>query len=465
MPMESWAATELRLLDLGDTRLNRRCIALVEDLARRPSVSVPQACENWAATKAAYRFWDSDRVTASAIRQAHIDGTLSRVRPLGRVLVIQDTTELNLTSHPATVGLGYLDHPACSGLKVHSSFAVSLEGVPLGLVDQHVWRRDPKEKGKSHRGSGRPIEEKESRRWLDALRATEQAIPIPTEVITVADREADMYELFALPRRPGSDLLVRADHRRRVHHEAKFLYEAIRQSAIRGEMELEVRRRPDRAARRAKLSVRYERLEWMPPSGKRKGLPRLALRVILVEEETAPSGEKPICWLLVTTLPVATLTEALECVRWYSLRWLIERYHYALKSGCQVEELQLETAERLEKALATYGVVAWRLLWLTYEARRHPQKSCDEVLAPHEVEALYWAVHKTPIPLSTSPTLQQSVRWIAQLGGFMARRGDGDPGVKVLWRGMGRLQDIAATWEHLSRRSPAHQDLRLVGNG
>jgi hypothetical protein len=438
---------------------------LVEDLARRPHTSVPQACEDWAATKAAYRFWGSPVVTAAAIRQAHIDSTLSRLRPLGRILVIQDTTELNFTRHPATVGLGYLDHPACWGLKVHSALAVSLEGVPLGLVNQHVWRRDPKEKGKSHRGSGRPIEEKESRRWLDALGATEQAIPLPTEVITVADREADLYELFALPRRPGSDLLIRSDHRRRVHHEAKFLYEAIRQSPVRGEKELEVHRRPDRAARRAKLWVRWERLEWIAPAGKRGVPPRLELTVLLVEEQGAPAGEKPIAWLLVTTLPVTTLGEAWECARWYGLRWLIERYHYALKSGCQMEDLQLETAERLEKALATYGIVAWRLLWLTYEARRHPQKSCGEILAPHEVEALYWAVHKTPIPSSAPPTLQQSVRWIGQLGGFLARRGDGDPGMKVLWRGLSRLQDIAATWEFLSRRLPAHHAPRLVGNG
>lgn len=139
-------------------------------------------------------------------------------------------------------------------------------------------------------------------------------------------------------------------------------------------------------------------------------------------------------------------SEACEYLKWYSYRWLIERYHYCLKSGCQIEELQLENAERIERALATYAIVAWRLLWLTYSARKNPEQTVEGILETHEWQALYCKIHKTNQPPEHAPSLSECVRWIAQLGGFLGRKGDGDPGVKTLWRGLQRLHDIADTW-------------------
>jgi hypothetical protein len=163
--------------------------------------------------------------------------------------------------------------------------------------------------------------------------------------------------------------------------------------------------------------------------------------------------------VLITTLPVATLEEAIQCTRWYSRRWLVERYHFVLKSGCRVEDLQLETGERIQIALATYCIVAWRLLWLTYEARQNPEVPCDRVLELHEWQSLYCTIHKTAVPPDTPPTLYQAVRWIAKLGGFLGRKGDKEPGVVTIWRGLQRLYDIAETWRLLyPGASPKNSD-------
>ena len=457
--MEGWAANELRLAQFGDKRLRKRLIRIVEDLAAKPMASVPEACGQWPATKATYRFWDSERVTPAAIRASHRESTIERVEDQALVLVIQDTTDLDFTHHPATQGLGPLDHPARRGLKVHSALAVNEQGVPLGLLHQAVWVRDPEQVGKRHRRRQRETKDKESQRWLTALQASEAEVAEGRTVVTVADREADIYDLFALPRRPGSELLIRGTHNRRVNDEG-YLWQAVQQAPVAGQYTFTVQRREDVPARQATMSVRFTQVMVQPPRNRRgrSALPAVAINLVLAQEEAAPAGVKPVQWLLLTTLAVTTFSDALRCVRWYSYRWLIERYHFVLKSGCRVEELQLETAERLECALATYCIVAWRLLWLTYEARRSPEAPCSSVLETHEWQALYCTIHQTPVPPAQPPTLQQAVRWIAQLGGFLRRKSDGQPGTKTIWRGLRRLHDIAATWQLLHPPPPAQLD-------
>ena len=187
------------------------------------------------------------------------------------------------------------------------------------------------------------------------------------------------------------------------------------------------------------------------------------MQVVVAEELSPPAGVKPLRWVLLTTLEVTGWDDAVQIVRWYRTRWLIERYHFVLKSGCGIEKLQLETADRLQRALAVYCVVAWRLLWLTYEARQQPDEVCTVVLAAHEWQALYCTIHQTAIPPATPPTLRQAVRWIAQLGGFLARTGDGEPGVQTIWRGLRRLDDIAAIWLLLHHTTPNQLDNSSYG--
>lgn len=436
--------------------MNRRLIKLVDDLARRPEGTVAQATGDWAATKAAYRFWDNDRVCPDDLRDALRRDTCERLPVNEPILAIQDTTSFDFTSHPATDGLGYLAHPKHTGIFLHSVLAVSATGVPLGVLDQHTWVRDRATLGKRTKRAQKSTAEKESQRWLDALAATEAAIPAGQTVVTIADREADFYDLFAAPRRHGSHLLVRAKPRRRVQHTERLLGMAVRATKARGKMTVELPRGKDRPLRKAHLTVRFAKVKIAPPSThlRRRFLPYLTLTAILVEEEKPPVGQEPVRWWLLTTLPIRSLADAKRAVRWYALRWRVERYHFVLKSGCQIERLQLETAERLDRALATYAIVAWRLLKLTYEAREEPQGSCEKVLFREEWQVLHRALEPTqPVP-TEPPSLREAVRQIARLGGFLARRGDGEPGVKTIWRGLRRLEDLLIGWRLAVMNSP-----------
>jgi hypothetical protein len=435
---------QLDHVDLGDERLNRRFLKLVDDFAKAPEASLPEASGNWAATKAAYRFFDNPKVHPDDIRDTLRRDALSYLPPHGPILAVQDTTDLDFTNHPATQGLGYLAHPKHSGFFLHSVLAVSPDGVPCGLIDRQTWTRDPAEQGKRSSRRSKATAEKESQRWIDALKATEAALPSGREIVTIADREADIYDLFAHPRRQDSHLLIRIKPQRGVRHPERLLGPAVRSTPAAGTMAVDLRRGDDRPPRRAVLTVRSLKLEVAPPVKRRgrKDLPHVALTAILVEEEAPPKGQTPVRWWLVTTLPVRTLADAERVVRWYALRWLIERYHFVLKSGCKVEQLQLETAARLDRAVATYSAVAWRLLWLTYEARQHPEESCKGVLSKEEWQLLSRATGKAGKGSNVPPSLREAVHAIARLGGFLGRKGDGEPGVKTLWRGFGRLNDM-----------------------
>jgi hypothetical protein len=459
-----WSALELRHVDLRDQRLNKRLVKLVDDLLHAPESSVPVASGDWAATKAAYRFWDNPRVDPEDIRAAHAAVTLERLENYRHelILVIQDTTSFDFTDHPDTAGLGYLGHSKRSGFWLHTALAVSAAGVPLGPLHQHTWIRDPKALGKRALRNKKETADKESQRWLDALAATEAALPVDQTVVTVADREADFYDLFAAPRRAGSHLLIRAKPRRRVRQVERLLGRTVRAAEAAGTMSVALRRGDDRPPRQAVLTIRFATVDIAPPSThpRRKELPHLRLTAILAEEEGPPAGQEPVRWWLLTTRPITTLDDAMQAVAWYALRWLVERYHYVLKSGCRIEQLQLETAERLQRALATYAVVAWRLLWLTYEARRNPESSCEAVLPREQWQVLHQVVEKSkPLP-DKPPSLREAVRQIARLGGFLARKGDGEPGVKTIWRGLRRLDDFV-TGSRLSRQNSAPE---VVGN-
>lgn len=446
--MQHWAADELRTLELGDPRRNRRLVQLVEALAEQPQASLPYACGNWAATKGAYRLLDNPAVTPAAIRAAHVTATVARLREHASVLVIQDTTSLDLTHHPATQGLGPLEHRARRGLKAHSALAVSLTGVPLGLLWQQLWERDPATIGQRHRRRQRATADKESQRWLDGVVASEAVVPDAVALITVADREADLYDLFAQPRRANHQLLIRAAHDRRVTADGDRLWASAQAGQVLGTQTVSVGRRPEQPVRSATLTVRVAAAQLEPPLHHRQRATCAAIPIwaIWAEEHQPPAGCAPVQWLLLSTQPVTTADDAQERLRWYALRWLIERYHFVLKSGCRIEALQLATAARLERAVATYCIVAWRLLWLTYLARQTPDAPCTVALPVAAWQALWCAHHQTTTLPDTPPSLAEAVRWIAQLGGFLGRHHDGEPGVATLWRGLQRLTDLTAMY-------------------
>lgn len=412
-------------------------------MSKAPNRSVPGAAGTANASQSIYRFWANEQVTSSAILNSHRTGVVSRAKKCQHVLAIQDTTDLDFTSHPATTGLGYINKSCQQGIKVHSNFAVSGTGIPLGVIDQHCWNRT-KRTGKRGQRRKQPIENKESYRWLQSATAAEVALSGQVQVIHVGDREADIFELFAQPRSAAVELLIRAEHNRKVQHELGYLIPTIEQAPVVGQQTLELRRNPQRSARTAQLQLRAMRITVeVPRHGvSSKPLAAQSLNALLVEECVAPNdGGPPIRWLLLTTLPIDSAQQAWQCVEWYSYRWLIERFHYTLKSGCQIEALQLQSKARLLNALATYSIVSWRLMWLLYQARLTPEVACEVILEPVEWKLL----RRKFVPKSRSrkpPTLQQAVVWIAQLGGFLARKNDGPPGIKTLWRGLTKLHDL-----------------------
>jgi hypothetical protein len=450
MTQQTWASHETRTTELGDKRLNRRLGRILEDLSASPGSSIPQASGTWAASKACYNFLGSKKVTAAGILASHQHSTIERIGQHRRILAVQDTSELDFTAHGKTSGLGYLHRKFQQGIIFHTSLAVSTQGEVLGVLAQQSWTRPNEDYGKKHQRRRRPTSEKETQRWLEMQQGAFCAASPDLQIIAVADREADFYEFFAAERPANAEVLLRVTHNRRVEAETRYLRQTIEAAPEAGEMLVELGRSDGRPARQARLSIRYTHLRIHAPSNRKLpvGMPQsVEVSIVLASEVDPPADQKPIEWLLLTSLPITTLEDAIACVGYYTRRWLIERFHYTLKSGCGIEQLQLESAERLQKALAVLSIVAWRLLWLLYHARVQPEASAEEFLERHEWQILYVKEHRGKRPPSTPPTLQQAVLWIAKLGGFLARRGDGTPGIKTLWRGLRRLNDLAGAWK------------------
>lgn len=458
-----WIETEMATLDLGDPRRNKRVKRMIAQFSADPKASIPKASGSQADTKAAYRALASDETSAEAIRLAHAQATVDRTHELQRVLVVQDTMVLSFNTSPEIEGLGPVGKAGTHGLLVHSGLAVTPEGLPLGIVYQDVWAREKDEKKRQTRRK-RLVEEKESFRWLETVDAVESLLPKDLEVWVAGDREADMFELFAMPRRAKLHLVVRAAHDRKVvSKEAQYLHEAVEKAPVLGEMDVAVPRSRKRKERTAKLRVQACTLELVPPRNHlgRGDLSPVTVSLVRVREvETTPRGEEPIEWMIITTVPVSTLADAVEVVEAYAQRWKVERYHYVLKSGCGIEKLQLESADRIERALALYNVVAWRLLYMTYVARIAPDLPCTSVLEEDEWKALFVVGSRRPVPVpETPPTVREAVRRIAMLGGFQGRKGDGEPGIQSIWTGFRRLMDFNLALQCLR---VSHT---LVGNG
>lgn len=458
----SWAGEELSAAELGDTRRVLRLMRMVESLADHAERSIPRSFDSEAEVKAAYRFWENEDIGWREILAPHSQRTAHRAAAYPVVLVAQDTTEIDLTSHPASAGMGYLASPYSRGVLLHSCLAISPQGVPLGIVDQQMWTRPVEQLGQRHQRRAKPTADKESQRWIDGLHACQAALAMHPCVIVIGDRESDIYDLFAEPRQPHVHLLVRVAHeKRRVEHPAHYLGDALAAAPVLGQMEVSVPRKQNRPPRRARLQVRAMTLAIHAPRD-RPG-PAVRLQFVLVEEVDPPAGEAPIRWLLATTLAVDTLEDAVQCVQWYVYRWRIERFHFTLKSGYQVEERQFGNVGNVERALATFSIVAWRVLWLMLAAREQPDAPASVVLNTDEWQALYAATHrrsKQPLPLAP-PTLGEATRMLGRLGGHLGRKGDGQPGVKAIWRGLARLHDITIGWR-MAHAPPLA--VNLVGN-
>jgi hypothetical protein len=403
---------------------------------------------------------DNSRVSGQEILASHGAQTLQRLAQTRLVLAVQDTTSLDHSTHPATEGLGPLNHrhDTTRGFFLHTTLAFSAERLPLGLIQAQMWARDPEQKGKKHRRSQLPITAKESQKWLRSYQAcAELQAQLPqTQMVNIGDRESDIFELFDLARctPQGPALLVRAQQDRKLAEpEQRRLWDFLDTQPVAGNTTVQIRKQPKHPARTASLQIRFAEVSLQPPQAwpaRRKTDP-VTLWAVWAQEVHPPQGIEPVCWLLLTTLPVHTLQQALEKVQWYGLRWEIEVFHKILKSGCRAEQRQLKNLDNLERCLPFDLLVAWRVHLLTRLGRDTPCLPATVAFAPEELQALYSFLHHAPQEPPADLSLPQAIKMVAQLGGFLGRKGDGHPGPITLWRGLQRLHDI--TWTYCAARS------------
>lgn len=447
-----WAEEEFGGCRLSDARLRQRLLTIARDFYARPTANVAQACSSRAKTKAAYRFLDHQDTTMDTLLQAHYSATETRLSAESVVLAVQDTTSLDYTTHRATAGLGPIGpwSQGPQGLQLHTTLAFNVQGTPLGLVQVQCWARDPQTFGKRARRHQLPIEQKESYKWLKSYRALAQmqARMPDTTLVSVGDREADLYELFreAAAQPKGPKLLIRAEHNRQVQHEQARLWDVLHAQPVAGMQLLEVARQGTRVARQARLSIRFAAVSLAAPIGFKEA-PAIPVWAVLATENEAPAGVKPLEWLLLTTVPVTSVEQASEKLMWYTRRWGIEVLHRTLKSGCRIEQRQLAHADRLEACLAIDLVVAWRIYHLSKLGREVPQAPCTVYFEEAQWKALMVFTTHNRIAPAKPPSLREAIHRVAALGGFLGRNADAEPGTQSLWLGLQRLDDIAAMWQ------------------
>ena len=486
-----WALEEMVTANLPDQRLNHRLTHLLSDLGCRPTASIPAACGGLNEITAAYRFFDNDKVNPDNILQPHAEQTRRRMAQQQTVLLIQDTTEVDLTRPSQQVqGAGPLDGSSRRGVFLHPLHAFTPEAIPLGTAWCRIWAREAEAEplSKAERRKKRKtatLEQKESQRWIEGLRQARQiAQEMPrTQCICVADSEADIYELFTEPRglvpvdwliracqdraleaeepeEPGPE--VESPARSEPEPEAAKVPSLLRsrvmatpllftkQITVRGrqaKLSCETRgRRQSRETRQANLEVRAASVTLRPPYRAGVSLSPVVVNIVLVSEPSPPAGEEAVEWILVTTLPIDSVDQVRQIIEYYCVRWMVEVLFRTLKSGCRVEERRFEHLDRWTNCAALYLIVAWRTLLVCRLGHCGPELDCEAIFDPSEWKSVWVTVHRQPPP-ATPPRLSVMIRLIAQLGGYVNRPNRPDPpGPQTVWLGMQRMYDLATAW-------------------
>jgi len=448
----SWIDAELSGSRFRDARLATRLRTLMAQMSGAVGATIPLACQDWANTKAAYRFLSNADVSEREILDGHFRATASRFAATGGpILVLQDTTEFSFQrTRPEAIGaIGYSPsrrgddgrfrlHTVC-GLLMHSSLVVTPEGLPLGLAAIKFWSR-ARFKGtsalKRHINPTRvPIEAKESIRWLENMRGATALLGDPDRLVHIGDRENDIYEFFCAAHDAGTHFLVRTCVDRLAGDGRHTIAAEMAEAAVAGHHCVEIG-----DGTTARVTLRTRQVHVLPPIGKQKRYPALDLTVIHAREDDAPEGRAAIDWKLITDLPVESADDVVQMLGWYAMRWKIEVFHKILKSGCRAEEARLRTAERLVNLIALFCILAWRLFWMTMINRAAPTASPRLALTDDEIEIIDRINGGSPP--HTDRSLAHYLTQIAKLGGYLARAHDPPPGNIVIWRGWSRLADI-----------------------
>jgi len=463
---DNWCEDEFGTVRLYDDRLKKRLCGIAQDFYESPVSGIPEASGSRARAVGAYRFFQNEKVTMDVILTPHCESAVERIKQHPVVLAPQDTTSLNYSAHPATEGLGPISTTdSVIGLILHDTVAFTESGVPLGVLDAQVWGRDPEDAGKKHRRKDLPIEEKESVKWLRSYRkaAEIQKLCPDTMIVSMGDRESDIYELFDEARQlpDGPELLVRAEKSRQrkvksslseedeirgeseVKSDQDFLWDFMAKQPVSGTLKLHVPAAPSRKARDAMVDIRFAEVDLIPPKRYANDAPIKVWAVYVLERDLEDPNASPLEWMLLTTVETVDFKQAQKRVEWYSGRWGIEVYHRTLKSGCRIKDRQLRTADRLEACLGVDMVIAWRIYHLTMLGRDAPEVPCTAFFTDIEWKALHCYVNKTSTPPDEPPTMEEAIKMVGQMGGHLGRKGDGPPGTQTLWRGLQRLETAA----------------------
>jgi len=475
--MNTSIAEELATLDLGDARINRRTRHVLGRLLESPSVSPTASMHGWAEMMGVYRLAAHPDFTDQAIFQAHRQAVLGRVSEHQRVLLIQDTTELDYSTKKKQLGRGPLSTSERQGYFMHTQWAITEQRLPLGAWHCQIQARAP-EIGTAPERKKKPIEQKESFRWLQGYReACELARQAPgVQVISCSDREGDVYEVFAEWQQrvqdglPAADWLIRCNQNRALLPpgddactraalgQADTLVEEVRQTPAVGCISFKIDTKEQikrvqgnkhlavRQGRTVHQEIRVSRVRLRPPHRSGQKLPSVSLWVVMATEVNPPPGQDPINWVLLTSLPVEDIDQAVTILRLYLARWEIEVFHRVLKSGCQVENLQFKQDTRIKPLVALYLIVAWRILYLTKLGRECPELPCDVVFSEEEWKSIA-VIRHGPEAVHKKPSLQEMILMIAHFGGYSGRPSDAPPGPEVMWRGLQSLRCFALAWQ------------------
>ncbi len=459
--VSAWAHDELLSADLKHVRRKKRAVAMLTSMGACPAGSVLEVFKTSAERQGAYDFLENSAVRAEDICASIAQATAARAARSDYAFVAVDGSSLNLTDLARCKGFGAIgtNTAGARGLKVINAYAVSPEGVPLGICAQVWWARTPRARRQDHQR--RKLDVKETRHWVEGIEntcATFEKVAPSTRAWFQLDREGDGAHVLSTLDRCGHWFTVRSNHDRRLHGQAKrarYLRKELSKALVRGEYELAVSAAPGRQARTARMVVRWLKVTLrMHDKATGKTWPVTLTAVSTREAGTTPRGESPLHWVLLTNHPVNSLGDAQRVIYGYSLRWRVEELHRTWKSGaCNVEQSQLRKKEHVIKWATLMVAVAARIERLKVLARTEPELPATRELTPFEIKALVLVRRRTkkrtdPMP-SDEPTIGEAVRWLADIGGYTGKSSGGPPGAVTIRRGLDYVRPIAHALEQL----------------
>ena len=450
--IKDWVKEEFETLDFNSKRLERRFKMAMSDLSEEPDKSIWLASGSRANAKAVYRMIANEKCDKESILKSHRDATGKKNKE-SILLAIQDTMSVNYSNHNKTEGLGYNCEKSL-GVNCHNCILITPIGVPVGILSQTLTTRaEVKTELTQNKKQTRRIEEKESNRWLETMRTASLNAPEHVKLIHIADREGDIYELFALANRTGESFVIRAAHNRNTTDNEK-IKETLNgtEAAEKIEVTIPANHSEKKKEREAILSIRYKNIEINKPKIRRKEKDletTLTLNLISVKEDEPPIGDEAIEWTLLTNIDISTIEDAKLVINYYKQRWKIERFHYVLKSGCEIEKIQQRRIEGIELILLMYSIIAIRIMQLMYTSRTAPETPCELIFDEEEWKTLYRASNQTRQAPDKPYPISDAVRYVAKLGGFKGAKSDGEPGLKVIWIGLNKLFTLCAYREFI----------------